>query len=102
LSNRVKTKTKNEQKNHTQTRNNYILLGRKWYGNVKEAKKFSLVKYETNSAAKRKAIWSQKLDFFLQNGRLRENKWRVFMVSNNRVLYSNASNKQDLIRRKKK
>jgi len=24
------------------------------------------VKYETNSAAKRKAIWSQKLDFYLQ------------------------------------
>jgi len=26
----------------------------------------SYVKYETNSAAKRKAIWSQKLDFYLQ------------------------------------
>jgi len=41
-------------------------LGEKWYGNVKEAKKISYMKYEPNSAAKRKAIWSQKLDFYLQ------------------------------------
>jgi len=42
-------------------------LGRKWYGDVKEAKKIhSYVKCETNCAAKRKAIWSQKFDFYLQ------------------------------------
>jgi len=35
------------------------------------------MKYETNSTAKRKATWSQKLDFYLLNGRLRD-KWRVF------------------------
>jgi len=32
----------------------------------KPKKKNSYVKYETNSAAKRKAIWSQMLDFYLQ------------------------------------
>jgi len=38
----------------------------------------SYVKYETNGAAKRKALWSQKLDLYLRNGRLRDKKWRVF------------------------
>jgi len=33
---------------------------------LKKPKKYSYVKYETNIAAKRKAIWSQKLDFYLQ------------------------------------
>jgi len=51
----------------TQKRETITLLGRKWHGNVKEAKKIhSYVRYETNSAAKRKAIWSKKLDFYLQ------------------------------------
>jgi len=48
------------------------------------------VKYETNSAAKRKAIWLQKLDFYLQIIA----KWSLekqqtggcFIVTNNRVL----------------
>jgi len=33
---------------------------------LKKPKKNSHVKYETNSAVKRKAIWSQKLDLYLQ------------------------------------
>jgi len=52
---------------NTPKRETVTLLGRKWYGNVKEDKKIhSYVKYETNSAAKRKAIWSLEFDFYLQ------------------------------------
>jgi len=83
-------------------------LGRKWYGNVKEAKKIhSYVKYETNSATKRKAIWSQKLDFYLQTlAKWSLEKQQVVGVSLLQTIEfytktQNASNKHDLIRRKK-
>jgi len=39
---------------------------------LKKSKIHSYEKYETNSAAKRKASWLQKLDFYLQNGHLRQ------------------------------
>jgi len=66
LSNSVKTKKYEQEKKHKNEKKLHY-LGRKWYGNVKEAKKIrSYVKYETSSAAKRKATWSQKLDFYLQ------------------------------------
>jgi len=51
---------------------------RKGYGNVKKAKIYSYARYETYNAAKQKSDWTHKLVFYLQNGRLRDNKWRLF------------------------
>jgi len=67
---------------NTQKREKITLFGEKMARECQRSRKIhSYVKYETNSAAKRKAIWSQKFIStckHLQNGRLRNNKWRVF------------------------
>jgi len=51
---------------HTKTRK-ITLFGEKMAQECQRSQKIhSYVKFETNSAAKRKAIWSQKVDLYLQ------------------------------------
>jgi len=40
-------------------------------------KKYTVVGNIKQSVAERKEKWSQKLDFYLQNGHLRDNNWQV-------------------------
>jgi len=52
---------------NTQKREKITLFGEKMVRECQRSQNnLGYVKYETNSAAKRKALWSQKLDFYLQ------------------------------------
>jgi len=52
---------------NTQKREKITLFGEKMAREFQRSQKIhSYVKYETSSAAKRKAIWSKKLDFYSQ------------------------------------
>ena len=81
VSNSVKTKKWAEKKTHKDEKELHY-LGIKWYGNVKEAKKYTVMWNMKQIVLRNERQFGRKSWIstckHLQNGRLRNNKWRVF------------------------